>query len=47
MHSPAEAEGVTSLLRSLPTFLQSQPSSPLTSGGLDLSYKRDEDDDKD
>ncbi len=54
MQSPEEAAAnsgsVTSLLRQFPTFLQSNPGSPLasTGGGLDLSYKRDDmDDDKD
>ena len=49
MQSPEEAaansSSVTSLLRQFPTFLQSNPTSPLhpASGGLDLSYKRDDD----
>lgn len=55
MQSPEEAaansSSVTSLLRQFPSFLQSNPSSPLgpagSLGGLDLSYKRDDDDDKD
>ena len=48
MQSPEEAaansSSVTSLLRQFPTFLQSNPTSPLhASSGLDLSYKRDDD----
>ena len=55
MQSPEEAaansSSVTSLLRQFSSFQHhsgSNPGSPLTSSGLDLSYKRDgEDDDKD
>ena len=48
MQSPEEAaansSSVTSLLRQFPSFLQSNPTSPLhASSGLDLSYKRDDD----
>ena len=54
MQSPEEAaansSSVTSLLRQFSSFQHhgsSNPGSPLASSGLDLSYKRDDEDDKD